>query len=57
MTQKELDNINGYISDAIQHYTSGLLTALEFKQVIDRIGVMGDLSGLLDSATGLRYPK
>jgi hypothetical protein len=56
MTQKELDNIHGYIMDVMSHYQSGLLTTIEFKNAIDRIGTIGNLSELLDPATGLRYP-
>jgi hypothetical protein len=55
MTQKELDNIHGYMNDAIQHFQSGLFTTVEFKQVLDRIGTIGDLSGLTDPNTGLKY--
>lgn len=56
MTQKELDNIQGFILESISHYQSGIMTTLEFKQSIERIGVIGSVSGLTDNATGLKYP-
>ena len=56
MGQLELNNIHGYITDLISYYQSGIVTTIEFKNAIDRIGVIGDPSKLLDPATGLRYP-
>jgi hypothetical protein len=56
MTQKDLDSIDGYIKETYTHYYSGLITLVEFKNAIDRIGVIGDVSGLIDPTSGLRYP-
>jgi hypothetical protein len=56
MTQKDLDSIDGYIKETVTHYYNGLITLVEFKNAIDRIGVIGDVSGLIDPTSGLRYP-
>jgi hypothetical protein len=56
MIQQDLNSIDGYIKETVTHYYNGILTLVEFKNAIDRIGVIGDVSGLIDPATGLRYP-
>lgn len=56
MIQKDLDSIDGYIKETYTHYYNGLITLVEFKNAIDRIGVIGNVSGLIDPASGLRYP-
>lgn len=55
MTQKEYDNAHGYTMMLIEQYYNGLITLMEFKNALDRFSI-GDVTGLVDTATGLRYP-
>jgi hypothetical protein len=55
MTQAEYDNAHGYTMMLIEQYYNGILTLMEFKNALDRF-TLGDVKGLLDTATGLRYP-
>jgi hypothetical protein len=55
MTQTEYDNAHGYTMMLIEQYCNGILTLMEFKNALGRFTI-GDVKGLLDPATGLRYP-
>ena len=54
MTQKEYDDAHGYTMMLIEQYCSGVLTLTELKNALDKL-IIGDVKGLLDPATGLRY--
>lgn len=55
MTQEKLNEIHESIMALISHYLSGILTTVEFKQAIEKIGAIENLTDLIDPATGLRY--
>jgi len=55
MTQEKLNEIHESIMALISHYLSGILTTVEFKQAIEKIGAVENLTDLIDPATGLRY--
>jgi hypothetical protein len=55
MTQEKLNEIHESIMALISHYLSGILTTVEFKQAIEKIGAIENLTDLTDPATGLRY--
>jgi len=55
MTQEKLNEIHEGIMALISHYLSGILTTVEFKNAIEKIGAIENLVDLIDPATGLRY--
>jgi hypothetical protein len=55
MTQEKLNEIHEGIMALISHYLSGILTTVEFKNAIEKIGAIENLVDLTDPATGLRY--
>lgn len=57
-TQVELNALHENAMDIIQLYASGLCTLQELKRAIGKIKLSqtDDLTGLIDPATGLRFP-
>ena len=60
MKQERLDELNTEVVNMIQMFVSGMITIVEFTDAMAnmkrRIGEDGDLAGLLDPNTGLRFP-
>ncbi len=52
MTQAKLQALHNYAMTQIQMYASGLITLHELQESLK----LGDVGGLIDPATGLRYP-
>jgi hypothetical protein len=55
MTQANLQALHNYAMTQIQLYASGLITLVELRDAIKQIKI-GDVGGLVDPATGLRFP-
>jgi hypothetical protein len=55
MNQAKLQALHIYAMEQIQLYASGLITLVELQNAIKAIK-LGDLGGLVDPATGLRFP-
>lgn len=55
MTQEKLQALHNYTMTQIQMYASGLITLHELQNALKAIK-LGDTGGLIDPATGLRYP-
>jgi len=55
MTQSKLQALHNYAMSQIQMYASGLITLHELQESLKSIK-LGDVGGLIDPATGLRYP-
>lgn len=55
MNQDKLQALHNYTMTQIQLYASGIITLLELQNAIKSIK-LGDLKGLTDPATGLRFP-
>ena len=55
MNQAKFQALHNHAMYQIQLYTSGLITLQELQAFIKAIK-LGDLKGLTDPATGLRYP-
>ena len=55
MTQSKLQALHNYTMSQIQMYASGLITLHELQESLKSIK-LGDVGGLIDPATGLRYP-
>jgi hypothetical protein len=55
MNQDKLQALHNYAMTQIQLYASGIITLLELQNAIKSIK-LGDLKGLTDPATGLRFP-
>jgi hypothetical protein len=53
--QSVLNSYHEYIKSLVIHYESGLLTLVEFKNAMDKMELVS-FSGLIDPATGLKYP-
>jgi hypothetical protein len=55
MTQAKLQALHNYAMTQIQLYASGLITLVELQNALKSIK-LGDVGGLVDPATGLRFP-
>ena len=55
MTQDQLNAAHEVVMDKIQMYASGLIMLSELQDALKNIK-LGDVGGLVDPATGLRYP-
>jgi hypothetical protein len=55
MTQSNLQALHNYTMTKIQQYASGLIMLSELQEALKAIK-LGDVGGLVDPATGLRYP-
>jgi hypothetical protein len=55
MTQATLQAFHNYVMTQIQMYASGLITLHDLQEALKALK-LGDVGGLIDPATGLRYP-
>jgi hypothetical protein len=55
MTQSKLQALHNYTMTKIQQYADGLIMLSELQEALKAIK-LGDVGGLIDPATGLRYP-
>jgi len=55
MTQDQLNAAHAVVMDKIQQYADGLLMLSELQDALKNLK-LGAVFGLIDPATGLRYP-